>query len=111
MNSIEQKFGFGVYVNRDINLDEPMADAGQSLWQKCMQCGSCAASCSDATGSSNLRRSIALLQRGLVDKANETVQNCLFCGKCAFVCPRGISTRHVIAAVTRARKPEPVDVK
>jgi heterodisulfide reductase subunit C len=102
MNTIEERFGFALFGQRDIDITKqtpqlPSAD----LWQTCMQCGSCSATCTASAAKTDLRKAILQLQRGLVQQAQASVKNCLFCGKCAYVCPRGISTRHIVATINQ----------
>lgn len=104
-------FGYGISPSSAINLD----NADNSLFkavslvepdiQKCMACGSCAASCSSAGfGDMNLRRCILMLSRGKDDEALSMLRQCMLCGKCLIVCPRGINTRHLILSIIKTSK-------
>lgn len=103
MNAIEKSFGFKPYALREVELTDVRNDTrialSVPLWQICMQCGSCHASCSASGQKVNLRLAIVWLQKGMLAEAQKATEHCLFCGKCVFVCPRGLSTRHVVAAI------------
>jgi heterodisulfide reductase subunit C len=104
MKTMEQHFGFKLFAQRDIDLNASNpCNTDSNLWQTCMQCGSCSASCTTSTAKTDLRKAIILMQRGLADQAQKALDNCLFCGKCTFVCPRGISTRHVISTIRKVQ--------
>jgi heterodisulfide reductase subunit C len=96
----DKKFGFDLYQSRELDLNKT-TELNAEMYSFCIQCGSCSASCIASLQHVNLRKAIALAQRGKYHEAAQQIANCSFCGKCMFVCARGLSTRYVIAEIRR----------
>lgn len=104
-------WGYSVHKDRQIVWDdndhslyaelirlEPSADI-------CIQCGSCAATCTTGQYTAfSLRNIMLLINRGETGQLNGDIHNCMFCGKCQLVCPRGVNTRNVIHVLNRLMK-------
>ncbi|MCM1177687.1 MAG: 4Fe-4S dicluster domain-containing protein [Bacteroides sp.] len=101
-------FGFGIAPSSAVNLDKVDLGKFERLHElepdvyKCMQCGSCSATCIAGRFSGmSVRKVLHALQRGKEKDAIAMVKGCMLCGKCSMVCPRGINTRHVILGICR----------
>ena len=99
-------FGFTLSKSSAIDLDRADLSLYESVMAKepdirrCMECGSCSASCTAGPFSGmSLRKVIHSLQRGL--DVGEMLSGCMLCGKCTMVCPRGINTRRLILTIER----------
>jgi heterodisulfide reductase subunit C len=102
---------FGFKLEQDTQIDYNRADrriasivaAQEPSLRVCLNCGTCAATCSAAqfTGFSFLKISL-FLKRGLIDLAKEQLRKCMMCGKCQLACPRVINTRYIIFLMKKA---------
>jgi len=99
-------FGFKPAKSSTVNLDDVDFSVYERVREKepdiqrCMQCGSCSASCTAGPYSGmSLRKVILGLQRGT--DVSEMLSGCMLCGKCTMVCPRGINTRRLILTIER----------
>lgn len=97
-------FGFSLSKSSVLDLDKVNRNCYEKVCavepsaKVCMNCGSCAASCTAAPFSGmSLRKVLLGLQRGQDVRA--MLSNCMLCGKCTMVCPRGINTRRLILTV------------
>jgi len=106
-------FGFKISPSSTINLDNVCPDRFNELCakepdaRKCMECGSCSATCPSAGFSGmSVRKVIHMLQLGKEKEAFRMMSNCMLCGKCMMVCPRGINTRHLILSIWQIYKEE-----
>lgn len=87
------------------NLDDSRFKALHKLEPdayKCINCGSCTASCSAGVFTElSLRKILLSLQRGEEKDYINQLQSCMLCGKCMLVCPRCINTRHLILSISK----------
>lgn len=97
------KFGFTLSVPRVIDYDKndrSVADliaAKEPTFRLCIECGTCAATCTSGNFTDfSLREINVLLRRGENEAAAEKINRCMLCGKCILVCPRGVNTRNVL---------------
>ncbi len=102
---------FGYTISRDNQIDYDKVDRSMAAFIEkneptfriCIQCGSCAASCSAANFTRfSFRKLCLLIRRGLTDDVQKEVSKCMLCGKCRLVCPRGVNTRNIILNVHQA---------
>ncbi len=98
-------FGFKISKPRSIEVSEPdirmrqLEEMEPSL-RRCMNCGSCAATCSAGQFVEfNIRRIQNLYRWGQYAQLEEELQKCMLCGKCTLVCPRGVNLRHLIISM------------
>jgi heterodisulfide reductase subunit C len=99
---------FGFTISRDNTIDydrndRSIADAvfsSEPTLYRCIQCGSCAGTCTAGSFTDyNFRRMHLLMRRGEVQNLRAAVEKCVLCGKCQLVCPRGVNTRNVIRQI------------
>jgi heterodisulfide reductase subunit C len=80
-------------IYNQLKLTEPSVDA-------CINCGTCAATCSAAQFTDfSLRKFILLLRRGDTQEVVNNIDKCMLCGKCQLACPMGVNTRNLIYSV------------
>jgi heterodisulfide reductase subunit B len=100
------RFGFGIqqdntliYERNKTGLADMVITSEPSLL-KCIQCGSCSATCpASALSSYQFRKLQLLMRRGETEELKEEITKCMLCGKCQLVCPRGVNTRNVIRQI------------
>jgi len=100
------RFGFTIskdntidYDQNDRSLSNLVYKAEPSLY-RCIQCGSCAGTCTAGTFTDyNFRRLHLLMRRGEIQHLRTNIDKCMLCGKCQLVCPRGVNTRNVIRQI------------
>lgn len=97
------EFGFQLYKEQKIDLDIVQNSIFKQISHsqpdilKCIACGCCTATCTgNKFTSTEFRKAILLLERGLNREAYNLLKGCMLCGKCSLVCPRGINTRDII---------------
>jgi len=97
------KFGFSLSVPRVIDYDSNDRSAADLIASKeptfrlCIECGTCAATCTAGKFTDfSLREINVLLRRGENNAAAGKINRCMLCGKCILVCPRGVNTRNVL---------------
>ena len=99
-------FGYSLSPRSNINLDSVDYSKLNLLIEqepdilKCMECGSCTATCSSGVfTSTSFRKAIHQLKNGQEKEAISLLESCMLCGKCNMVCPRAINTRHLIVSI------------
>ena len=105
-------FGYSLTPSSSIDLNNESTSLHTTLFTlspdiaKCIGCGSCVASCSARriNGTTALRQTILLIDRGMEDEALSLIKECMLCGKCRIVCPRGINTRDIILVINELLK-------
>ncbi len=102
-------FGFEILKDSTIDLTRANMDiahevlANEPSLHKCIQCGSCAGTCSAAAFTIyNFRKLHLLMRRGEITALRKAIEKCMLCGKCQLVCPRGVNTRNVILQIKLA---------
>jgi len=97
------EFGFSISKGRGIDLDRSdlskaaAIDEDMAGLRRCMDCGTCTASCSAAGFTSfNIRKVHTLFRRGQYDTLRDELSKCMLCGKCTLVCPRSVNLRGAI---------------
>lgn len=102
------KFGFSISNTRTINLDTTDRTILHELellepsFKRCMNCGSCTATCSAQQFTDfSIRKTMTSYRLGEYDKLQEALHNCMLCGKCTLVCPRNVNLR---SAIMKMRK-------
>lgn len=97
------KFGFTLSVPRVIDYnsnDRSIAElitAKEPTFRLCIECGTCAATCTAGNFTSfSLREINVLLRRGENKAAAARINRCMLCGKCILICPRGVNTRNIL---------------
>lgn len=102
-------FGYTINKQRVIDIDKNDRQTIIRVRQlepsinSCIGCGTCTATCSaNVFTLFNLRQLMLLVNRGETDKLRQDVEKCMLCGKCMLVCPRGVNTRNVLLAISRA---------
>ena len=105
------KFGYTINKQRVIDLDKNDRETIAKVRQLepsisiCIGCGTCTATCSaNVFTQFNLRQLMLLVSRGETDKLRQDVEKCMLCGKCMLACPRGVNTRNVLLAISKALK-------
>jgi len=96
-------FGFKISKGRSIDLDRSDMSNADALFieksglRRCMDCGTCTATC-PAGGFTpfNIRKIHTLFRRGQYDSLQEELSKCMLCGKCTLVCPRSVNLRGTI---------------
>lgn len=98
-----KKFGFNISQTRTINLDLTDKTTLHELEQiepsfkRCMNCGSCTATCSAQQFTDySIRKTMNFFRLGEYEKLAESLKNCMLCGKCTLVCPRDVNLRSTI---------------
>lgn len=104
-------FGYSLTPSSNINLDNINYEKLNLLIEhepdilKCMECGSCTATCSSGVFTENsFRKAIHYLKNGQEKEALPMLKSCMLCGKCQMVCPRAINTRHLIISICNIYK-------
>ena len=96
---------FGFHLQKDHQIDYDNADrrvairvaALEPTFNLCINCGTCAATCSAAQFTDfSFRKICTLVKRGLTNEVKEQLNHCMMCGKCQLACPRGVNTRNII---------------
>ncbi len=102
-------FGYTINKQRVIDIDKNDRQTIARVIQLepsiniCIGCGTCTATCSaNVFTQFNLRQLMLLINRGETDKLKQEVEKCMLCGKCMLACPRGVNTRNVLLAISRA---------
>lgn len=97
------KFGFSISQTRTVNLDTTNRTILHELellepsYKRCMNCGSCTATCSAQQFTHfSIRQTMTFYRLGEYEKLQESLQNCMLCGKCTLTCPRNVNLRSVI---------------
>ena len=97
------KFGFKISSTRTISIDDKETEAVQQIevqvpsFKRCMNCGSCTATCSAGQFTAfNIRKIHNLYRWNKTQELAEMLQHCMLCGKCTLVCPRGVNLRSLI---------------
>ncbi len=101
-------WGYSLKADRQIVWDDNDHAQYQELLRRepsaklCIQCGSCAATCTAGLYTTfSLRHLLLMLNRGEFSGLKEDIRKCMFCGKCQLVCPRGVNTRNVLHELNR----------
>jgi heterodisulfide reductase subunit C len=109
------KFGYNIKHDNQIDYDKMdrsmsvLIQKNEPTFRICIQCGSCAASCTAANFTKfSFRRLGLLIRRGVTEDIQEEISKCMLCGKCRLVCPRGINIRNIILNVQLALHKKPV---
>ena len=109
------RFGYNIRRDNQIDydrMDRSMAgliEKNEPTFRICIQCGSCAASCSAASFTKfSFRRLCLLIRRGITEDIQQEISKCMLCGKCRLICPRGVNTRNIILNVHLAIHKNPV---
>jgi len=96
-------FGFTISKGRGIDLDHSDLSKAASIeadmagLRRCMDCGTCTATCSAGSFTSfNIRKVHTMFRRGQYDTLREELSKCMLCGKCSLVCPRSVNLRGAI---------------
>jgi Heterodisulfide reductase, subunit C len=96
---------FGFCIQKDNQIDYDKADRRVAIrvaeveptFNICINCGTCAATCSAAQFTDfSFRKICILVRRGLTDAVKDQLKHCMMCGKCQLACPRGVNTRNII---------------
>ena len=97
------KFGFSISQTRTVNLDTTDRTILHELellepsYKRCMNCGSCTATCSAQQFTNfNIRRVHTSFRRGEYRTLSDELKKCMLCGKCTLVCPRGVNLRSLV---------------
>ncbi len=97
------EFGFSISKGRTIDFDlldsarTAALEGDDSGLIKCMDCGTCTATCSAGAFSDfSIRKIHTMFRRGQYDGVAEALSKCMLCGKCTLVCPRSVNLRHAI---------------
>ena len=102
---------FGYRIQKDAQIDYDKADLRvarlvaerEPTIRVCLNCGTCAATCTAAQFTDFSFRKISLfVKRGLIPLVKEQLQKCMMCGKCQLACPRGVNTRNVLTQTRKA---------
>lgn len=93
-------FGYSIAATRVINMEncDPsklhQLEQAVPSFKRCMNCGSCTATCSAQQFTSfNIRKIKSLYTAAQYEGLAKELQKCMLCGKCTLVCPRGINLR------------------
>ncbi len=123
----KKNFGFEIQTGRQIDLDRVDTSFADELmdavnaWSACINCGSCAATCTAGqNGGLNFRQLHYKIRRYIAETDNSqsfpkendrletdnllSLRNCFLCGKCQLVCPRGIPTRYLAIQIMQRTK-------
>lgn len=97
------KFKFSILSPRSIDIDKSDYSILNELcnkvpsFKRCMNCGSCTASCSaQAFTDFNIRQIQCFCRLGQYKNLYNMLNSCMLCGKCTLVCPRGVNLRAAI---------------
>jgi heterodisulfide reductase subunit C len=102
---------FRFHIQKDNQIDIDKADRSLALrmaeldptFNLCINCGTCAATCSAAQFSDfSFRKICTLVKRGLTGEVKDQLAHCMLCGKCQLACPRGVNTRHILMQLRKA---------
>jgi len=96
-------FGFSISRGRTIDFDTCDRSVAAALEDdtsgliRCMDCGTCTATCSAGAFSDfSIRKIHTMFRRGQYAGVSEALSKCMLCGKCTLVCPRSVNLRHTI---------------
>jgi len=100
-------FGFSISKGRTINFDVCDRSSAQALEDdatagliRCMDCGTCSATCSAGAFSDfSIRKVHTMFRRGQYEGVPDALSKCMLCGKCMLVCPRSVNLRHTIISM------------
>ena len=96
---------FGYKISKDFQIDLDHADMTLSnylmeyepSYKTCINCGTCAATCSSGKFTDfSFRKTILMIRRGITEQLKDQVSTCMLCGKCVLACPRGVNTRRIL---------------
>ena len=101
-------FGYSISKQRVIDLDKnssTFADEVAGLepsFNICINCGTCAATCSANNFTEfGLRKIMLSVKRGEIENVSDEIQKCMLCGKCMLICPAGVNTRNVLISINK----------
>jgi heterodisulfide reductase subunit C len=96
-------FGYIIAKTRLIDLDVNELWKTRRLentvisFKRCVNCGSCAATCSAGLFSDfDIRKIHSLFRRGQYHELDKALSQCMLCGKCTLACPRDVNLRAMI---------------
>lgn len=101
---------FGYSISKDAQVDYDKLDRSMSkkieklepTFSQCINCGTCAATCTAAQHTDfNFRRMSLMIRRGIQQDVEAQVSKCMLCAKCKLQCPRGVNTRNVIVSIRK----------
>lgn len=104
-----KNFGFTLSADRQIDYDTADMRIANYVKQHevsfntCIQCGTCAATCTAAQFTDyNPRKMYLTILRGQLAGVEKEIHACMLCGKCQTACPRGVNTRNVLMQIHKA---------
>ena len=102
---------FGFHIQKDNQIDFDKADRSLAMriaklepsFNLCINCGTCAGTCSAAQFTDfSFRKICTLVKRGLTEEVKDQLKHCMMCGKCQLACPRNVNTRNIIFQLRKA---------